>query len=227
MVDIYNYLSESKKIEVIYKDKAGIPYQLSSQINKLTEDRILIAPPSVKGKVINIEDGTKIKIIICTEQGIFSGYSTVIGKKLYDEDMGLWISFPYNSQHCQRREYLRAPIHLEFELTIFKDKDRQEKIIKKYITKSLSGKGLNFISEDQLTDYYDIYCKILLNDNYNSPIESTCEHIYSKKTNIDGDHKYQHALAFSNISEHDIDRLVKICFKYQIEQRRNEKFYNS
>jgi c-di-GMP-binding flagellar brake protein YcgR len=226
MVDIYNYLIESKKIEVIYKDQAGIPYQLSSQINKLADDRILIAPPETKGKAVNIEDGTKIKIIICTEQGIFSGYSTVMSKKLYEEMPGLWISFPYNSQHCQRREYLRAPIHVEFELNIFKDRDRQDQIVKKYITKSLSGKGLNFISDAPLVDYYDIQCKIFLNDNH-EPIESACEHIYSKKINIMGEDKYQHALAFSTISEHDVDRLVKICFKYQIEQRRNEKFYNN
>ena len=136
MADIYNYLDESKKIEVVYKDKSGMPYQLSSQVNKISEDKILIAPPETKGRVINIEDGEKIKIIVCTDSGIFSGYSNVIGKQLQG-DTGLWISFPYNSQHCQRREYLRAPVHVEFELIIFKDKNREEKFVKKYITKIL------------------------------------------------------------------------------------------
>jgi c-di-GMP-binding flagellar brake protein YcgR len=226
MVDIFNYLQEYKKIEVIYKDKTGLPHQLSSHLCKIKEDKILISPPEIRGKVLNIDDGSTIKIIICTEHGIFSGNSTVLAKELF-EASGLWISFPFNSQHCQRREYLRASVHLEFELTIFKDKDRNERIVKKYITKTLSGRGLNFASDEPIEDYYDIHCKIFLKDGSDSTIESACEHIYSKKINISGEIKYLHAMAFSSILESEIDKLVKVCFKYQLEQRRNEKFYNS
>lgn len=225
MVDIYNYIKELTKLELIYKDKNGVPRQLKSHVKSIDNHRLLIAPPEERGKAMDIPDGTKIKMIICTDQGIFSGFANILEREI-SSTPGLWISYPYNNQHCQRREYMRVPIHVDCELIINRDKDRINKDIVKFKTKNLSGKGMNFFTDEHLGDYYDIQCKMFLKDNHDEPIEITCDHIYTKRVRMPEGKKYLHAIYFSNISDFDVERIVKACFKYQLETRRNEKFYS-
>ncbi len=219
-LDIYNHLCELLRFELVYKDEKGVPHCLKSHIKSLTEDKILIAAPRLKNNAVDLKDGQEFKMIVCANDGVYSGTSRIIAKEL-SLTPGIWIDYPYNSQRCQRREYLRAPLDLKFELVIYKNKEKTEKDIKKLKINDLSGKGLSFYDEVPLDNYYDIECNIFMNDE-EAPLKATCEHIYSIPDKTQKGN-YVNALAFVHIDDENIETIIKECFKCQLEMRRKER----
>ncbi|MFH0702499.1 MAG: flagellar brake domain-containing protein [bacterium] len=216
-MSIHDYIKELTKFELEFIDKNGNYHVLKSYIKSIDQDKILIFPPSHKNVTYNIPDSELINIIICTEDGVYSGESKVIGKEL-SHTPGLWISYPYNSQLIQRREYVRVPLRINIDLIISENNTSETEI--KIMPENISGKGFCYISDSPLNNYYDIKCKIYLKDEPNKPIISRCEHIYTNPINIGGKSKYINAFAFIDINLKDVDRIVKACFKYQFEQRK-------
>lgn len=219
MEDIYNHLKLLTRFELIYKDSENVPHCLRSYVKRMDEDKILIAPPSYHDKTVNLPDHQEFKMIICAEDGVYSAKSKVIGKEI-STTPGVWINYPLNSQRCQRREYLRAPLDIDFDLVIYKDSAKTQKDVIRTKIRDISGKGVSFFTDSPLSDYYDIACVIHLKDEKQEPITLSCEHIY---THPSGNQKYINALAFIDIDEKDSERIIKQCFKYQLEQRREEK----
>jgi len=218
MADIYNHIRELTKFEIIYKDNDGKIYTPRSYIKCVEDGRLLIDPPVKNGKVCYIPDGQVVKIIISAEDGVYSGESEVLGRELSDIS-GLWIAYPYNTKYCQRREYLRAELNLECQINIYKDQSRTIKETKKVKMKNISGKGFSYISDEPLSDYYDIECEITLNEN---KIISKCEHIYIKDINSSGGKSYVNALVFIDLSEKDTESIIQQCFKYHLEARQKK-----
>ncbi|MDD3151030.1 MAG: PilZ domain-containing protein [Candidatus Gastranaerophilales bacterium] len=216
MPDIYDFIKELTKFEIIYKDEKDIPQTARSYIKSLDEGRILIDPPSHKGRVKNISDGTKLKMIICSDKGVFSGESYVIGKELSGMISGIWIGYPTNSKFCQRREYLRVPIKKNIKLTVYQDKNKEKKQELTFSTQDISGKGLSFISDEPLVNYYSIECLLPVE---NTSANVTCEHIYSKPIIVNGKTKYINALAFIDLGSREMESIIKECFQYQLENR--------
>jgi len=220
MEDIYNHIHELAKFEFVFNDENEVPHRLRSYIKSLDEDRILVAPPvGHQGKVVPVRDNQKFKIIISTEDGVYSGDSYVLSKEI-SQTPGLWISYPHNSRHCQRREYIRVPLNVDFELIIYRDSARTIQESNRFVTRDISGRGISFISDSLLDGYYDISCKIFLPDGH-QPIESSCEHIYSKQ--MPDSSKYINALAFIDIDEYSSERIIKEVFRYQLEQRKKQQ----
>lgn len=215
--DIYDYIKELALLEIEYKDSEGKFNHLISYIKRMEEDRILIDSPHYKGTVYNMPVGKALGIGIHANAGINIGESTVIGKEL-SIISGIWISYPYNTQYIQRREYLRAPLDFEADITVFEDRDKTKTYTQKIKLRDISGKGLSYISPEPLLNYYDIECKIYLHNN-KSFIFSRCEHIYSRPIKIKDENKYLNVFTFIDMKMKDIEKLVKLCFKYQLESK--------
>ena len=144
MTDIYDFLKQSSKIEIEFQDKTGKYFCLESRIENLGEDGILITPPKYKYEFYNFSVHQPINIIIQVDDGMYMGESNVLGKQL-SEISGVLVSYPYNSQQIQRREYLRIPIELEIEITVFKDMLRNIKESFTVVSRDISGKGFSYI----------------------------------------------------------------------------------
>lgn len=221
MVNIYDYLKELTKIDVEFIDPANSKtYVLKSYIKRADDNAILIEPPTINGIVISLNKGQYIKLHLKTNEGVFSGMSSVVGKEL-SEISGLIIAYPTNVKFNQRREYIRVPLKLPIDLIIIEDNITTEENVINIITEDISGTGFAYISEKPLDKYYSIRCKIYLNDGNNNPIESSCDHIYSNKHVTPSlSMKYKNALMFVEMSKQDNDRIIKSVFQYQLEQRR-------
>ena len=154
MADIYDHLKELVKIEIVYKNTNTINHY-KSYIKCLDDDRMLIDSPSYRGKSYDIEDNQQILLSLYAEDGVYTGECKVLGKEL-SKISGLWISYPYNSKHSQRREYLRVNLNVPIDLTIFKDSLRTESTEYRIISKDISGNGFCYICDELLTDYYDM-----------------------------------------------------------------------
>ncbi|MDD3594465.1 MAG: PilZ domain-containing protein [Candidatus Gastranaerophilales bacterium] len=221
MVDIYKFLTKDTKLEIVYTDKLGVSFILNSEIKEVQEDKILIAKPLPLEENVTIEENGKIRIIICTEIGIFSGNASIL-KRDFGPGQDVFISFPYNNQHCQRREYVRVPIHTTLELSMFKEGSLVLK--QAFKTKNLSGKGCCFISQKELPQADKM--KVLLNIE-DEQLDLVCEKVYTREVHLNNDKIFLNALNFTNIQTDDINKIIRACFKFQLEQRRNEKLFSS
>jgi len=223
MPDIYDFIKELAVFELEYIDSYDNYHCLNSYVKRVNEDHILISPPQKNNLAHNLSDGQEISIIFKTEKGTFSAVSNVMNKQL-DSMSGLRISFPYNSQFTERREFLRVPLNLKVEVIKYLDKTYMNMETFNIQTRNISGSGLCYISDSPLENYYDVHCNIYL-DYEKEPISIRAEHIYSKKVKINNEKTYLTAISFAGISEEDVSRLVKTCFKYQIDNRdRNKNF---
>lgn len=217
MPDIYNFIKELTPLELEFIDSDDNYHCLSSYIKRVDEDYILISPPQKNNLTYNLPDGQEVNIIFKTSGGIYSAVSSVMSKQL-DSMSGLKISFPHSSQLMERREFVRVPLQLKIEVLKFLDNTYTN--LETFIVQSrnISGSGLCYISDKSLEHYYDVHCKIYL-DSEKEPIYARCDHLYSKKIKINNEKAYLTALTFVGISEEDISKIVKACFKYQIGNR--------
>ncbi|EKE04207.1 MAG: hypothetical protein ACD_20C00097G0024 [uncultured bacterium] len=219
MADIYDFIKELAKIDIEFEDREDKFYSLKSYVKRVEENRILIDTPSHKGTTYHIPIGQVISLGIHAQDGIYLGESKIIDKEL-SSISGLWICYPYYTQHVQRREYLRVPLSIEAEIILFENIEKTKRRTQKIKIRDISGSGFSYFSTKPLLQYYDIECKIYLNDSDDEPIISRCEHVYSNKLTSDNETKYINAFAFIDIPQKDVERLVKASFKYQVELRR-------
>lgn len=217
MADIFDYIKELVKLDVEYSDEDKHYYSLKSYIKRVEEDKILIDPPTHKGRNYPIKDGTTINIVISTNSGVFSGACKVIGREI-STISGLWITFPFSNKQVQRREYLRVPLKKSGKLIIFEKADKKTSRIIEFQTRDISGKGFSFVTDEPLTDYYDIECVIKLDEN--NEVKARCEHIYSKGSVVNNQNKFINALAFIELPNDSVDKIVRESFKYQLEMKR-------
>jgi c-di-GMP-binding flagellar brake protein YcgR len=220
MPDIYDFIKELAPLEIEYVDSDDNYHCLNSYIKRVDENSILIAPPQKNNIAYNLPDGQEVNIIFKTEKGIYSAVVAVMSKQLKNLS-GINISFPHKSHFMERREFVRVPLQLKTEVIKILDKSTQNQEVYTVQTRNISGSGLCYISDKPLDNYYDIHARIYL-DNEAEPIFTRCDHLYSKKVKINGEKAYLTALSFAGISDDDISKLVKACFKYQIGNK--EKF---
>jgi len=220
MADIFDFIKELTKFDIEFKDEKGNSFSLKSYIKSIDNDRILIDIPSYNGRTYNIPDGQSVNILICSKEGVFLGESNVLGKEI-SSIPGIWISFPLNNYNVQRREYLRVPLQINMNMTIYEDRAKTIKKEFTATTNDLSAKGFSYFSSEPLKNYYDIECSFDLDDGVDEPITSKCDHIYSTHQITAGRKiRYINGFAFVDISEEFIDRIIKKSFKYQLELRK-------
>ena len=217
-MDVNDFIKELAQFEIEFIDDGGNYCCFNSHIKRIYDDYIFISPPQKRGISYNIKDGQQIDIVFKTVKGVMSARSAVLNKQL-DRVSGLNISFPYNNRFTERRSFVRTPINLNIEVIKFFDINHKRKELVHVQTRNISGSGLAYISNEPLVNYYDLNCKIYINDG-KEPINVRCEHVYSKKVKINTQKAYLTALAYINISEEQISRIVKACFKYQVENRK-------
>lgn len=214
-----DFIKELAKINIGFEDTKGNFYSLKSYIKRIEGKYILIDKPSQDGVIYSVPTDQMINISInAKDGGVYLGESKVLDQET-SALSGLWISYPHSVQHIQRREYFRVPLEFEAEIILYRDSSRRFKQIKRIILKDISGSGFSYISEKQLDPHHDAKCKIYLNDGP-EPIISMCKNIYSKQTKVQGENKYLNAFIFDDIKEKDLEKIIKIGFKYQIELKK-------
>lgn len=223
MTNIFDNLKELQKISVEFTDTTSEnAYIAKSYIKRLDDDAILIDPPSVNNIVSIFEINQPIDLIISTQEGIYTGSCIVIGKEL-SRTSGLLVSYPTNVKFSQRREYIRIKLNTTISLHIKENNYSPDENIVQIVTHDISATGFAYISDKPLNNYYSILAKIQLPYDQNI-IETSCDHIYSRKfISHNGSIKYRNAFMFTNISKLDNEKLIKVIFKFQLEQRRREK----
>jgi len=214
--EIYEHLRERAPFKIEFIDKNDNYHRLGSSIKSIFEDHIFIYPPQAAETFPEIPENSEVNIIFNRNNGVLIAKCIVLDSEPEAED-GIKISFPYDVQILERREYVRVSLRLRTEIIYYPDELNRESLF--VVTRNISGSGFCFIHKDSFEKKQDIHCKIYLNDQNPNPVAAKCVHIHSKKLKTRGDIYYLTALKYTSISDKDITRIVRECFKHQINQK--------
>lgn len=220
MVDIYNQFKDFKSFEVVFLDKNNAPQKIFCTVKSIENNSIVIDANNQKNKNIFAEVGDELKLHIYTENGIYTATSKVLLAEKGLINTEYVIAYPTNSKHSQRREYFRAEMAIDFKMKITIDEQTQENFEVEAKTRNICGKGMSFIFDKDFSAYEEI--KISL-DFKEKIIETSAVHVYSKQV-VEGSHpKYILAFTFNEITQKDIDFIVKKCFLHQLDLRKKNR----
>jgi len=219
--ELYNHLKELEPLKIEFTDKDDKYHRLSTYIKRVDGDYILINPPETGGILYEVPDNSRINLIFTRNDGVLIAQCEFLGKQLGVQS-GIKISYPYDTQVLERREYVRVPLKLRTKISYYAKRDSVEKESVYVVTRNISGSGMCFFHPDSMENLHDIQCKIFLNDGNPKPVAVKCDHVYSKKARVKNKLYHLIALKYRSVSEEDSARIVKECFKYQISHKHVE-----
>ena len=217
-MDIYNNFREFKAFDLFF-DLEGEQKMVSCNIRCIEKDTLVVDSNNEDNENIQIPKNTKVRLLIYTNDGLYSAYSTILEVNSGTINTEYIISRPKENIRSQRREYYRAemPIQANIEIT---DIVSGENFTLTGKTKNISGKGIAIISDIPLYDSKSYIIKTTLYFE-DKTIITDANLVYSKKYESLSKTRYIQAFSFPNISEKAMDYILKKCFLYQLEMRKN------
>ncbi len=201
---------EPLKIEIL--DEKDDYYQLSSTIEKICSEYLIISPPKFGNGYFDLPVDAEISIVFYRSDGILFGHSKILSKQSVDEAR-LKITLPYNVELINRRRAKRFRLRLKAEVEYFINKNDTNKKILNVGINDINMYGISYFDYEPLGKYHNIKCKIYLNDNNPNPATAQCRFVYSQKKMIKGYSMYKTALEFTKISRDDKERIHQRCFR--------------
>lgn len=218
MVDIYDQFKDFKSFEVIFNNKNGKPQTLFCSVKSIENNRLIIDSNNQRNNNIFAEVGDELKLYIYTENGIYSATSKVLLVTKGMLNTEYIIAYPANSKHSQRREYFRAEMNVDFKMQAEFEKNLVLDITSK--TRNICGKGMSFVSDNAFPENDKITVVLSLKEKV---VETSATLVYSKQIVFGGNPKFVHAFMFTDISQKDIDFVVKQCFLHQLDLRKRQQ----
>lgn len=223
--EFYTHIRNLVLFKLEFMDENDNYHQLDSHIIGVYNDYILISPPEKDDIIVNIPENSGVNLIFPSseENKVLIAQCSVFGREFGDIS-GIRVSHPYNAQVIERREYVRVPMKLRTDITFHLKPDGSEEKTLSAISKNISGNGVAVFHKEPVEDYCKISCIIHLKDGGATPVRTDCDIIYTRKVRIKEETYNLTALAFTSILEQDLSRIVKECFKYQINNKKIRKY---
>lgn len=208
MVDFFIFIKEQQKIELILDSDRRIYGVVTSVIG----DKVTL---STEQKVI-LKENTHVEVNTYSDNGVYSGQSRVIDYKWEYKKRIIVIEYPKEIKHSQRREYLRANIEADFELTINNEEnDKSQTEIIKGKTRDICGKGMSFYYSKPLSQFSQYSVKIKLK---NKEIYSSCRIVYTKVTILNGKPQFINAFVLTGITIDDSKFITDACMEFHLKK---------
>ena len=217
--ELFEHLIENAPFEIEFVDKEDNYHRLKSYIKKIFDDFILIDQPVSKEDSVEIPENSEVNLIFTRKDGVLiatSKVQTIV-------QTGIRVGFPHNTDIIERRNLVRVPLKTGVKVFYRPDSDNLEEKNFSVKTRNISGNGVCFFSSYSLENASDIRCKIELEDERLNPVLVKCQHVYSRKARLKEKVCYLTALSYIAISDEDSTRIVKECFKYQINRKHLEQ----
>ena len=218
---MFSFIKELGKIDVEYKydDSDDNNNVFKSYIKSVETEYILIDFLFYKGAEYNIPNEKQITVKFKEKLGIYSGVCKILGRD-NSRIPGIKISYPDAIKFIQRREYVRVPLSLKVELSIFPEKEDDEINVCVVNSLDISGSGFCCISDRPTEKHSKIIGKVYLLNSNEEPVEVLVKHVHSKKIIAAGKNKYKNAFTFIEINEKSRDKIIKEIFLYELKLRK-------
>lgn len=218
MLDLYNQFKDFKSIEVVFNNSNGEPQKNYCSVKSIEENSLLLDANNQQNKNIFANVNDEIKIYVYTDSGVYSATSKVLQVTNGLMNTEYLISYPTNSKHSQRREYFRADMSVDFHMNVITSLDSDVNISIDSKTKNICGKGMSYLAKAPFPEYESIDIDLIFPDE--NIIQTSAKHVYSKQIYIANKPAFIHAFMFVDISQKNIDFIVKKCFQHQLELKR-------
>lgn len=218
MADIYDQFKDFKSFEVTFYNDNNELQKIFCNVKSIENSSIIIDADNAQNKNIFAKVGDDLKLYIYTESGIYSATSKILlaNKGVFSTEY--IISYPANSKHSQRREYFRADLNVKFRM--FVTSTSNSSFMVESSTRNICGKGMSYLADAPFTEYDSITMELLFGEK---TINTLAKLVYSKQIVVGSKPKFIHAFTFTNISQKDIDFIVKKCFLHQLDLRKKQK----
>lgn len=215
---MFSFIKELGKVEIEYE--YGTPKEekiaFKSYIKSVEDDYILVDYSTHN----NIPEGTPVKATFRSEDGFYTGNSSVIGFEEESIVNGLKIAYPEDVIFIQPREYVRVPLRLKIELVIFYDEYGDNIKTFDIRTLDISGSGLCFVSDLSIGNPHKIAGLISLPSISEEPLEVLLKHVYSRVFIINGKRRYKNAFTFVEIDEKLREKILREILFFQLKLRK-------
>lgn len=220
MLDFYREFRDFKAFEIHFNDSQDKDCRLFCNIKSIESNNLLIEVNENQNECPLPNPGDDLKVYIYTENGIYSAISKILSVQKGISSTEYIIEYPKNCKHSQRREYFRADLSVDFKIKCSSKENPKEQHIIESKTKNICGKGMCYISDKPFLTTENISVELVFLEKN---VTTKATFVYSKQI-IEGNHpKFINAFAFTSISQRDIDLIVKKCFLYQLELRKQAK----
>lgn len=220
MFDLYNQFKDFKSLELVFLNSKKEPQKIFCSVKSIEAANIVLNAVNQENKNIFASVGDEVKLYIYTETGVYSAVSKIILATRGVFNTEYVISFPVNAKHSQRREYFRAELPIEFHMCILTSEDDPEKnLIMDAKTRNICGKGMSFITDSVFPEHEAIELDLIFPDK---TITTAVRLVYSKQVYLANKPKFIHAFTFTDISQKNIDFIVKQCFLHQLELKKKQ-----
>lgn len=211
-IDFNQYVN----FELVFQDAAMSWRRLLCDIKEVHKDKIVTLASNSKNNFLQAPRGAKAFMNIYTSNGIYTSDVKILEVQTGSNATQYVLSYPVNTRHSQRREFFRADIKVRFIASVKRNSLGKVEIISGQ-TRNLCGRGLSFCYPIALRNCQSIEVTFTLDGR---TIKTSAQVIYSRMLNISGSNKYLQGLNFIDISQHDLDYIVKKCFLYQLNDKR-------
>lgn len=221
MADIYDQFKDFKSFEVTFTDDRNELQKIFCNVKSIENNSIVVDANNKDNNNVFAHVGDELKLYIYTESGIYSATSKVLVANKGIVSTEYIITYPANSKHSQRREYFRADLNVNFKMYVTMPHNSGPSFIIETATRNICGKGMSYIDDKPFpAEYENITIELLFGEKH---INILSKLVYSKQTIVGNRPKYIHAFTFTNISQKDIDFIVKKCFLHQLDLRKKQK----
>lgn len=219
MVDIYEQFRDFKSFEMTFENENGEEQKLFCNVKSVDNRALVIEADNKLNKNVHADVNDELRLHIYTDNGIYSADSKILEVTKQDKLTEYVIDYPSNSKHSQRREYFRADLTVDFKMDIKLPEGPEANKLVKATTKNICGKGMSYVADKPFCEYDSIKLDLL----FEKEIKTSARLVYSKQIIVNNRPKYIHAFTFIDISQKDIDFIVKKCFLFQLDMRKKGK----
>lgn len=207
-------LKINSKIDVVF-DK--VYYKSTIQDINYKEESLLISIPVTDGIYLTLNAEDVIEQIFYDSNGNVFKYDTKIIKRVTDNQIPFYkVTFPYNIEKVQRRDYVRVNTAETMEYKLdekIKKYEKDEKPYEKGVLLDLSGGGMRFKGNKEFSRGNILVAKIKYEDQN---IEVKGKIVRVEKTE---DKKYIYGISFMDISNSAREKIIRLVFTIMRKQR--------
>lgn len=213
--------------------KPGKAYQ-SQVLDVLSEDRIILAMPQEKAKLVLLPVGGEYDLYFYGDNVLYQCYARVTERYKDNNQHVLSMELTSNLRKYQRREYYRFSCALEMKSRELEQEevdsaslpeitDSRELQLKGSIIVDISGGGLRFVADYAYQEQSLILCKYRLMLNGRSKEYSLVGRVLSVKELENRKGVFEHRVQYINVDAEEREEIIKYIFDEERKTIKNRR----
>lgn len=238
---LLKYVEPGNKIEMQAVERAedmdeleNVKTYQTQVLDVLSEDRLEIAMPMEKMKLILLPVNTEYDLCFYTSSGLYQCLANVIDRYKSGGQYILLMELTTNLRKHQRREYYRLSCALDMDVRFLEKSEilavegKRDYVamalpVKRGIIVDISGGGVRFVSDNVYKEGSLIYCKYILSMDGEEREHVLAAKVLRVKELDDKPGTYEHRAQYVNIDTEEREEIIRFIFEEERKLRKRKK----